>query len=98
MMAIGVLGDYLVKKDSYFHYIFMSSLCGVGVRVRVNNFFSKTTRPRDMLFFLKIPYLSRMKNVQGMQICLFVCLLETLQGGYPHQKCENFNFLSQFSQ
>ena len=29
------------------------SLCGVGVRVRVNNFFSKTTRPRDMLFFLK---------------------------------------------
>ena len=29
----------------------MSSLCGVGVRVRVNNFFSKTTRPRDMLFF-----------------------------------------------
>ena len=31
----------------------MSSLCGMGVRVRVNNFFSKTTRPRDMLFFLK---------------------------------------------
>ena len=31
----------------------ISSLCGVGVRVRVNNFFSKTTRPRDMLFFLK---------------------------------------------
>ena len=29
----------------------MSSLCGVGVRV--NNFSSKTTRPRDMLFFLK---------------------------------------------
>ena len=35
--------------------------CGVGIRVRVNNFFSKTTRPRDMLFF-KITYLSRMKN------------------------------------
>ena len=33
----------------------MSSLCGVGVRIRVcvNNFFSKTTRPRDVLFFLK---------------------------------------------
>ena len=33
----------------------MSSLCGVGVgvRVRVNNFSSKTTRPRDVLFFLK---------------------------------------------
>ena len=27
----------------------MSSLCGV----RVNNFSSKTTRPRDVLFFLK---------------------------------------------
>ena len=37
----------------------MASLC--GVRVHVNNF-SKTTRPRDMLFFLKIPYLLRMKN------------------------------------
>ena len=37
----------------------------------MNNFSSKTTRPRDMLFFLKIPHLSRMKNVQGMQICLF---------------------------
>ena len=31
----------------------MSSLCGVGVRARVNNFSSKTTRPRDVLFFLK---------------------------------------------
>ena len=30
----------------------MLSLCGVGVRVRVHvNNFSKTTRPRDMLFF-----------------------------------------------
>ena len=41
-------------------FFFMLSLCGVGVRV---NNFSKTKRPRDMLFFfLKIPYLSRMKN------------------------------------
>ena len=31
----------------------MSSLCGVGVRVRVNNFSSKTARPRDVLFFFK---------------------------------------------
>ena len=33
----------------------MASFCGVRVcvRVRVTNFFSKTTRPRDMLFFLK---------------------------------------------
>ena len=30
----------------------MSSLCGVGVRIRVHvNNFSKSTRPRDMLFF-----------------------------------------------
>ena len=36
-----------------------SSLCGVGVHV---NNFSKTTRSRDMLFYLSIPYLSRMKN------------------------------------
>ena len=31
----------------------MSSLCGIGVRVRVNNFSSKTIMPRDMLFILK---------------------------------------------
>ena len=37
--------------------LLMSSLC--GIHVRVNNF-SKTTRPRDMLFFFK-RYLSRMK-------------------------------------
>ena len=36
----------------------MSSLCGVGVRVRVNNFFSKTTRPRDMLFFTPQPLMA----------------------------------------
>ena len=34
----------------------MLSLCGVGVRV--NNFFSKTTRPRDMLFSKIITQLS----------------------------------------
>ena len=31
----------------------MSSLCGVGVHVYMNNFSLKTTRPRDMLFILK---------------------------------------------
>ena len=30
----------------------MASLCGIRVCVRVNNFFSKTTSPRDMLFFM----------------------------------------------
>ena len=74
--------------------IFMSSLCGVGVRVRVNNFSSKTTRPRDMLFFLK----DTLSIKDEKLFKAFVCLLETLQGGYPHQKCENFITLSQFSQ
>ena len=58
-------GDFLCQLTCQSADI-MSSLCGVGVRVRirvrVNNFSSKTTRPRDVLFFLKIPYLSRMKN------------------------------------
>ena len=45
--------DNLKKLEKKFSLVFMSSLCGVGVRVRMNNFFSKTTRPRDMLFFLK---------------------------------------------
>ena len=38
----------------------MVSLCSVGVCV--SDFSSKTTRPRDMLFFYKIAYLSRMKT------------------------------------
>ena len=45
-----------VKQEiNFVNDVFMSSLCGVGVRVRVcvNHFSSKTTRPRDMLFFLK---------------------------------------------
>ena len=60
----GVEGSCICVEDEVGHWVFlcqltcqladiMSSLCGVGVRVRVNNFFSKTTRPRDMLFFLK---------------------------------------------
>ena len=73
----------------------MSSLCGVGVRVRVNNFSSKTTRPRDVLFFLKDTL--SIEDEKLFKACKSVCLLETLQGGYPHQKCENFNFLSIFS-
>ena len=67
----------------------MSSLCGVGVRVRVNNFSSKTTRPRDVLFFLKDTL--SIEDEKLFKACKSVCLLETLQGGYPHQKCENFN-------
>ena len=40
-------------------FTFMASLC--GVRVCVNNF-SKSTKPRDLLFILKILDLLRMKN------------------------------------
>ena len=48
-------GDYLLCQLTCQSAGIMSSLCGVGVRVRVrvNNFSSKTTRPRDVLFFLK---------------------------------------------
>ena len=51
MFALGV--TLLVLNWIWQSADIMSSLCGVGVRVRVNNFFSKTTRPRDMLFLLK---------------------------------------------
>ena len=78
----------------------MSSLCGVGVRirVRVNNFFSKTTRPRDMLFFLKDTL--SIEDEKLFKACKSVCLLETLQGGYPTKsvKISTFyhNFLSDY--
>ena len=55
----------------------MLSLCGVGVRVhvcvhvRVNNFFSKTTRPRDMLFFLKDTL--SIEDEKLFKACKFVC-------------------------
>ena len=41
----------LVIHMTFTHFIFMSSLCGVYVHVRVSNLSSETTRPRDMLFF-----------------------------------------------
>ena len=52
----------------------MSSLCGVGVRVRVrvNNFFSKTTRPRDVLFFLKDTL--SIEDEKLFKACKSVCL------------------------
>ena len=54
----------LIVKVWTKNYIFMLSLWGVGVPIHVHvSNYSKTTRPRDMLgFFLKIPYLLRMKN------------------------------------
>ena len=72
----------------------MSSLCGVGVRV--NNFFSKTTRPRDMLFFLKIPYLSRMKNCSrhaNLSVRLFA---RDITRGVPPPKVKISTFYHNF--
>ena len=50
-----MLPEFIIAYRNCSFTVFMSSLCGVGVRVRVrvNNFSSKTTRPRDVLFFLK---------------------------------------------
>ena len=55
----------------------MSSLCGVGVRLRVhvNNFSSKSTRPRDMLFFLNDTLsIEDEKVFKALKsVCLSVC-------------------------
>ena len=48
-----------------------------------------------MLFLKDTLSIEDAKSVQGMHICLFVSA-RTITGRYPHQKCENFNTLSQF--
>ena len=61
------------------------SFCGILIALnRLNAVFLKDT--------LSI------KDEKLFKACKSVCLLEQLQGRYPHQKCENFNTLSQFSQ
>ena len=81
----------------------MSSLCGVGVRVRVrvNNFFSKTTRPRDMLFFLKDTL--SIEDEKLFKACKSVCssvCQRHYKGGTPTKsvKISTFyhNFLSDY--
>ena len=67
----------------------MSSLCGVGVRV--HNFFSKTTRPRDMLFFLKDTL--SIEDEKLFKACKSVFLLRKIALPYPH-KCL-FGFVEQ---
>ena len=72
----------------------MASLCGICVHVgiRMNNFFSKSTSPKDML----IPYLSRMKNC-SRHADLFVYLFPRgITSEVPHPKFENFKTLSHF--
>ena len=83
----------------------MSSLCGVGVhvRVRVNNFSSKTTRPRDMLFFLKDTLSIEDENLfkACKSVCSSVCERH-YKGGIPTKSVKistlyyNFNFLSDY--
>ena len=62
----------------------MSSLCGMGVRdrVRVNNFSSKTTRPRDLLFFLKDTL--SIEDEKLFKACKSVFLLRKIPLPYPH--------------
>ena len=58
----------------------------------------KLQGPETYCFFNRYLIYRGWKIVQGMQICMFVCLLEPLKLTYPHPKCKNFNTLSQFSQ
>ena len=48
----------------------MASLCSVHMRVRMNNF-SKTARPRDMLFFLKDTFC--IEDEKLFKACKSVC-------------------------
>ena len=76
-VKFGAFLDILVWFPHTERQIFMSSLCGVGVRVRVcvrvNNF-SKTTRPRDMLFLKDTLSIEDEKVFKAYKsVCLFVC-------------------------
>ena len=77
----------------------MSSLCGVGVRV--NNFSSKTTRPRDVLFFLKDTL--SIEDEKLFKACKSVCssvFKRHYKGGTPTKSVKistlNHNFLSDY--
>ena len=79
--------------------LFMYFLCQLTYQsADLSGFSSETTRPRDMLFFLKLAYVSRMKNC-SRHTDLFVRLFATAITSelLPHPKCENFNTLSHFS-
>ena len=56
----------------------------------------QTTRPRDMLIFLKDTL--TIKDEKLFKACRSVCLFaRAITSEVFHQKCENFNTLSQFS-
>ena len=71
--------------------VLMSSLCGVGV----NNFFSKSTRPRDML----IPYTLSIEDEKLFKACKFVCLFaRAITREVPPPKVRKFqHFITIFS-
>ena len=83
-----------VKVSFYFSFLcwltcqsadIMASLC--GVRVRMNNFSSKSTRPIDTLFVLKDTL--SIEDETLFKACRSICLSspEPLQVRYPHPKC-----------
>ena len=85
-----------VQLEETLGMLFVSSICGVGVHIHLNNFSSKTTRPRDMLLFLKDAL--SIENEKLFKACRSVHLFASaITSVVPHQKCENFNTLSQFS-
>ena len=77
----------------------MSSLCVMGVRIHMNNFCSKTTKPRDMLFFFFQKNILSIEDEKLFKTCrsvCFVCLLESLQLTY-HLQSVKISTLYQFS-
>ena len=55
------------------HAVFMSSLCGMYVRVYVSDFSSKNTRPRDMLFLSRVGHLGpTLDTVMGFFASFFM--------------------------
>ena len=54
MFSLDLVLDLLIGQHLILFFLCqLLSLCSVGLCIRVNNFSSKTTRPRDMLFFYK---------------------------------------------
>ena len=78
----------------------MASLCSIFVRigVHVNNFSSKSIRPRDMLLPLKDTLF--IKDEKLFKACRSVhssVSQSHLQERYPQPKCDYFNTLTQLS-
>ena len=83
------LMEIFLCQQTYQSAVFMASLC--GVRTLVNNFASKSTRPRDMLLLLKDAL--SIKGDKLFKACSSVwsSVLEPLKERYPHPQCKKFN-------